>query len=59
MHYPHHAQPDVSAMLWLQRIPVTRCQPLRGIRLPRNAAVHLFALTLLPSPSRERRSSGA
>ncbi len=58
MHYPRHAQPNVSAMLWLQRIPITRRLPLCGIHLPRNAAIHLFALTLLPGPGRERRSCG-
>lgn len=57
MHYPHHVQPNVSAMLWLQRIPVTRRLPLGGIHLPRNVAIHLFALTLLPSPARERRGN--
>ena len=48
MHYPHHAQPNVSAMLWMQRIPITRRLPLCGIHLPHNAAIHLFAITLLP-----------
>lgn len=55
MHYPHHAQPKLSAMLWLQRVPVTRRAPLAAIRLPHNSAIHLFALTLLPSPSCGRR----
>lgn len=47
MHYPHHVQPQLPATLWSQRVPVTRgAQPLIGVRLPRNTALHLFALTL-------------
>jgi hypothetical protein len=47
MHYPHHVQRDVPAMLWEQRVPVTRRVDLVGLRLPRNVAVHVFAITLL------------
>ncbi|MFB9556560.1 hypothetical protein [Streptomyces roseoviridis] len=46
MHYPHHVQRDVSAVMWAQRVPVTRRAALAGVRLPRNVAVHVFALTL-------------
>ncbi len=46
MHYPHHVQDGVPALMWSQRVPVTRGQPLTGVRLPRNVAIHLFALTL-------------
>jgi hypothetical protein len=46
MHYPHHVQSGLSAHLWRQRVPVTRGRPLTGIRLPRNVAIHVFALTL-------------
>jgi hypothetical protein len=46
MHYPRHVQPKVSALLWIQRVPVTRRATLEAIRLPRNVAVHVFALTL-------------
>ncbi len=46
MHYPHHVQSGLSALMWHQRVPVTRSQPLTGIRLPRNVAIHVFALTL-------------
>jgi hypothetical protein len=46
MHYPHHVQEGVSAMLWAQRVPVTRRAGLAGIQLPRNVAVHIFAVTL-------------
>jgi len=46
MHYPRHVQPKVPARLWVQRIPVTRRATLEAIRLPRNVAIHVFALTL-------------
>ena len=46
MHYPSHVQRDVPAVIWSQRVPVTRCAELIGILLPRNVAVHVFALTL-------------
>jgi hypothetical protein len=46
MHYPRHVQPDVPARLWAQRVPVTRRATLEAIRLPRNVAIHVFALTL-------------
>jgi hypothetical protein len=53
MHYPRHVQPNVPARLWAQRIPVTRRATLEAIRLPRNVAVHVFALTL-----RRRQEAG-
>jgi hypothetical protein len=46
MHYPHHVQRGVSAVMWAQRVPVTRRAGLAGIRLPRNVAMHVFAVTL-------------
>jgi hypothetical protein len=46
MHYPHHVQRGVSALMWAQRVPVTRRAGLAGVRLPRNVAVHVFAVTL-------------
>ncbi|MDQ0791658.1 hypothetical protein [Streptomyces sp. B1I3] len=46
MHYPHHVQRGVPAMLWSQRVPVTRTAVLRGIRLPQHIALHVLALTL-------------
>jgi hypothetical protein len=46
MHYPHHVQRGVSAVMWAQRVPVTRRADLAGVRLPRNVAVHVFAVTL-------------
>ena len=46
MHYPHHVQRGVSAVMWAQRVPVTRRADLIGILLPRNVALHVFALTL-------------
>jgi hypothetical protein len=54
MHYPRHVQPRVSALLWIQRVPVTRRATLEAIRLPRNVAVHVFALTLRRSPEATR-----
>lgn len=46
MHYPGHVQRGVPAVMWSQRVPVTRRADLIGILLPRNVAVHVFALTL-------------
>lgn len=46
MHYPHHVQRGVPAVLWAQRVPVTRRGELSGILLPRNVALHVFAVTL-------------
>ncbi|MCW2934462.1 MAG: hypothetical protein JWM19_5424 [Actinomycetia bacterium] len=46
MHYPHHVQRGVSAVMWAQRVSVTRRAGLAGVRLPRNVAVHIFAVTL-------------
>jgi hypothetical protein len=46
MHYPHHVQRGVSAVMWAQRVPVTRRSGLVGVRLPRNLAIHVFAVTL-------------
>ena len=49
MHYPHHVQANVSALMWAQRVPVTRRTPMVGLGFPRNLAVHVFALTLQAS----------
>lgn len=46
MHYPHHVQQRVEALMWAQRMPVPRRATLTGVRLPRNVAVHVFAMTL-------------
>ncbi|MER5750220.1 hypothetical protein [Streptomyces sp. NPDC002088] len=46
MHYPHHVQQGVPALLWAQRIPVTRRAPLTAVRLPDHVALHVFAVTL-------------
>jgi hypothetical protein len=46
MHYPQHVQPDVPAVIWYQRVPVTRRAELVAVGLPRNSAVHIFAATL-------------
>jgi hypothetical protein len=50
MHYPHHVQTGVPALLWCQRVPVTRLAELAGVRFPRNLAVHVFAATLVSTP---------
>jgi hypothetical protein len=46
MHCPRHVQRGVPAVIWSQRVAVTRRADLIGILLPRNVAVHVFALTL-------------
>lgn len=46
MHYPHHVQRGIPAVIWAQRVPVTRRAALAGILLPCNVAVHVFAVTL-------------
>lgn len=46
MHYPHHVQRGVPAVMWAQRVPVTRRAGLTGVLLPRNVSVHVFAVTL-------------
>jgi len=46
MHYPRHVQSDLPGMIWLQRVPVVRyTTKLTAVRLPRNIAAHIFALT--------------
>lgn len=57
MHYPHHVQQGVPATLWSQRVPVTRRSSLTGVRLPRNIALHVFALTLQTRPDAETDSA--
>lgn len=47
MHYPHHVQFGVPAMLWCQRVAVVRRADLAAVRLPYNVAVHVFAATLV------------
>lgn len=56
MHYPHHVQPNLSAMLWQQRVPVTRRAPVIGLQMPRNIAIHIFAVTLQTAPEQIRQS---
>lgn len=47
MHYPQHVQFGVPARMWCQRVPVVRRARLIAVRLPANAAAHLFAITLV------------
>jgi hypothetical protein len=49
MHYPYHVQYGISATMWCQRVPVTRRAELTLVRLPRNPALHVFAISLLRS----------
>ncbi|WP_127481073.1 hypothetical protein [Nocardioides pantholopis] len=49
MHYPFHVQPNLRGDVWFQRVPVTRMVPLSGVTLPDNVAIHLYAMTLIPS----------
>lgn len=45
IHFPRHVQPRIEPVIWMQRIPVTRQEPLAWLRLPDNIAIHLFAAT--------------
>ncbi|MGW6534360.1 hypothetical protein ACWGBV_03925 [Streptomyces sp. NPDC055051] len=47
IHYPYHVQERIGITLWCQRVPITARQPLSAISLPKNPAVHLFAMTLV------------
>jgi hypothetical protein len=47
MHYPRHVETRMGPAIWRPRIPVTRPQELRALRLPDNPAMHVFALTLV------------
>lgn len=49
MHYPKHIQRNHQPTIWRQRVPVTREERLVQIHLPENAAIHLFAATLVRS----------
>lgn len=53
MHYPHHVQSNLNAVMFQQRVPVTRREILRQIRLPDNESIHLFAVTLAVNPLME------
>jgi hypothetical protein len=46
MHYPHHRQDNLSGQIWALRVPVPRREPLAGLRLPDNPAVHVFAISV-------------
>jgi hypothetical protein len=49
LHYPRHVQHGMGVTIWRQRVPVPREQELAAIRLPDNPAIHVFAMTLLPT----------
>ncbi|WP_083903382.1 hypothetical protein [Nocardiopsis alkaliphila] len=46
MHYPHHRQEDLRGQVWCVRVPVTRWEAVRGLRLPDNPALHIFAASV-------------
>ena len=46
MHYPHHVQRGLRGQIWLVRVPIVRRTALAALRLPRNVAIHIFALSL-------------
>ncbi|HEX6291231.1 MAG TPA: hypothetical protein VFZ66_18750 [Herpetosiphonaceae bacterium] len=50
MHFPRHIQSGQEPVMWMQRIPVTRQEPLAWLRLPQNIAIHIFAATALKTP---------
>lgn len=47
MHFPRHIQTGQAPVIWMQRIPIARQEPLAWIRLPNNIAIHLFAATAM------------
>jgi hypothetical protein len=49
LHFPRHVQPRVQPVIWQQRVPVPRQEPLARVRLPDNMAIHIFALTAVRS----------
>jgi hypothetical protein len=49
MHFPRHVQARVQPVIWQQRVPVPRQEPLARLHLPDNIAIHLFAMTLVRS----------
>lgn len=51
LHYPRHIQREMPPVIWRQRVPVPRESELMAIRLPDNPAIHIFAMTLVPSPT--------
>jgi hypothetical protein len=46
MHYPNHRQFDLVGQIWGVRVPTPRREPLAGVRLPDNPALHVFALSV-------------
>lgn len=46
LHYPHHSQENHWGLIWAVRVPVTRREPVCGVRLPDNPAIHVFALSV-------------
>ncbi len=59
LHYPRHVQRDMGPAIWRQRVPVPRESELAAVRLPDNPAIHIFAMTLLPSPAADRTENAS
>ncbi len=59
MHYRRHVQDRVPGTIWMPRVPVTRPARLTGIRLPRNIAIHVFAVTGYAGPARPAGGAAA
>jgi len=47
LHYPRHIQQNLQPVMWRQRVPIARQEPLARIHLPENVAIHIFAATLV------------
>tara|TARA_R110002020_G_scaffold36373_2_gene109283 strand:- start:1884 stop:2453 length:570 start_codon:yes stop_codon:yes gene_type:complete len=47
INFPRHRQERIEPGIWRQRLPVSREVALTALRLPRNIAGHVFALTCL------------
>jgi hypothetical protein len=47
LHYPRHVQDRMGPVIWRERVPVPREEPLAAVRLPDNPALHVFAITLV------------
>lgn len=50
LHYPRHVQRNLQPVMWRQRVPIARQEPLSRIHLPDNVAIHIFAATLVRAP---------
>jgi hypothetical protein len=58
IHFPRHIQPRIEPVIWMQRIPVARQEPLAWLRLPDNIAIHLFAATAVQTAPTAFQAAG-